>query len=97
MKHLMRYLKSYPKLQNIILRHLIKSAGHAGGYAEFIKQDNTLRKMWFITGTTLGVKGNGAKLKSKSVVRVMDIIKVSWRSIPIDRLTRLDVHGIKII
>ena len=67
-------------------KNLIKSTNGRFFRVTFIKADGTIRKMIARIGCKIGVKGTGHALKVDNIVRVFDIIKREWRSIPLDRL-----------
>ena len=73
---------------------IIRSSNGRIFSALFIKADGTERRMIARLGVTKGVKGTGkpAGLHT-AVVRVFDMRKRAFRSIPVDRLLTLKVNG----
>ena len=79
---------------------LIRNFGGKIFSAEFIKANGEHRKMVCRTGVRKGVKGTGTsntnRLHSSSIT-VFDIQKDAFRSIPLDRLIKLQCQGTEYI
>jgi len=62
--------------------------------AEFIKKDGTLRTMNCQRGVKKHLTGKGASYDpaSKNIVFVYDNIKRAYRSLPLDRLTKVCIN-----
>lgn len=61
--------------------------------ATFIKSDGSVRVMIARLHVHAGIKGTGYALKTKTVIRVFDMQKRAFRSIPLDRVIQLKVRG----
>lgn len=76
-------------------RQLIKNTKGRFFSVEFVKKDGTIRKMLARTGVKIGVNGTGKKLSEMiPVMRVWDVHKSAFRSIPLDRINWLKSSGV---
>jgi hypothetical protein len=70
-----------------MMRRLIADTKGRFFSVHFIKKDGSLRKMVARIGVHKYVKGTGQKLsEAVPVIRVFDIQKDSWRSVPLNRV-----------
>lgn len=62
---------------------------------EFVKRDNTVRKMVCRTGVKKDLKGEGLKFDpiQKNLVSVWDMQAQGYRFIPVDRILSIKLRG----
>jgi len=76
-------------------RDLIHSTSGKFFSVTFIKRNGTVRNMLARVGVKKNVKGTGRELsESIPVVRIWDVQKKAWRSIPLDRILSFKFKGI---
>lgn len=77
-------------VHSVNLKALIRSTNGKIFRVNFIKKDGTLRKMVCRIKVRKNVNGNGHKIGLHSaVIRVFDMQKLAFRSIPLDRVLDL--------
>lgn len=81
--------------QTKFYRSLIKNTNGKFFSVQFIKKDGTIRNMTARIDVKKGVKGTGHAVSLESMVmRVYDVQKRAFRSIPLNRINHIKFRGI---